>query len=492
MPHLSFYIRQNKRDPKSGTIYAIEIDRSTVLRRQSLKAVIPMQHWNSTAQTVHHKNPRAKELNELVQFERVKYQHITTQYGQENEESCFLTYFENKLEVRKDFEFTGATYIKYKTVLNKLKAVVWDKLKKKELTMVDLRNPDVLLVIKNALNSPSSKHVLKSTASIKSYLSVIGSFIKQWNLDSRTHFPINTQILMTNLRRQSKKLAVTLTKGQIESIKTLAPYGKRGGVSILRAKATFLFQYYCGGIRIQDTLLLAITDIKDDGVQVKIKKTNDLIEFPLLYSMVEALQYVYPMEYSQATQQVFLKQVQIPNADMVTILRIMKGKDISNYTIHDTQGLLNRLSGVHDAEEGVVTRALSVVNRLFKEEITKLFFALLRKNQTGFLLPYLEKQDFESFLEKGDILTPKQAYKAHKATAAHNSTLKRIAKILGLPNISSHTPRHSLSSHMLDDGANATDISLTLAHAHLETTEHYLKNRHSSKRRVEILKKMHG
>jgi hypothetical protein len=45
---------------------------------------------------------------------------------------------------------------------------------------------------------------------------------------------------------------------------------------------------------------------------------------------------------------------------------------------------------------------------------------------------------------------------------------------------------------MLNDGASATDISLTLAHAHLATTEHYLKNRHSSKRRVEILKKMHG
>jgi hypothetical protein len=28
---------------------------------------------------------------------------------------------------------------------------------------------------------------------------------------------------------------------------------------------------------------------------------------------------------------------------------------------------------------------------------------------------------------------------------------------------------------MLDDGASATDISLSLAHAHLATTEHYLK-----------------
>jgi integrase len=492
MPHLSFYIRQSKKEPKLGTIYALEIDGPNVLRRQSLKEVIPMQHWNSTAQTVLHKNPRARELNEIIQFKREKYQRITTNYGQDNDEVCFLTYFENKLETLKDFQLTYASYIKYLTVLNKLRGIVWTEFKKNELNIADLRSPEVLLGIKNALNSPKSKHALSSTASIKSYLSVIGSFIKHWNLDSRTHFPINTQILMTNLRKQSKKLAVTLTKGQIDSIKALEPIGKRGGVSIERAKATFLFQYYCGGIRIQDALLLTNRDIQEDAIRVKIKKTNDLIEFPLLFEMAEALRPLYPSQFNAANKQVLLKDLQIANNEMITILRIMKGQDVSNYSMSDTHNLLKQVSVVNEPEGIVVTRALKVVLGLFKDEITKLFFLLISKEPKMFLLPYLNNVDFTAFLEKGDVLTPKQAYKAHKATAAHNSTLKRIANLLDLPNISSHTPRHTLASHMLNGGASSTDISLTLAHAHLATTEHYLKNRHSSKRRVEILKKMHG
>jgi len=332
---------------------------------------------------------------------------------------------------------------------------------------------------------------LNSTATIRSYLSVIGSFIKNWNLDSRTHFPINTQILMTNLRKQSKKLAVTLTREQIDAIKAMVPQGKRSGVSIERAKATFLFQYYCGGIRIQDALLLTNKDIEQDAVRVKIKKTNDLIEFPLLYEMAEALKNLYPNEFNRANELVLLKELQIPNSEMITILRIMKGKDISNYSMSNIHELLNQILGVNEAEGIVVTRTLKVVLGLFKEEITRLFFSLISKQPKRFLLPYLAKEEFESFFN-GAVLTPQQSYMAHKATAAHNSTLKRIAKLLDLPNISSHTPRHTLASHMLIDGISATDISLTLAHAHLATTEHYLKNRHSSKRRVELLRAMHG
>jgi integrase len=66
----------------------------------------------------------------------------------------------------------------------------------------------------------------------------------------------------------------------------------------------------------------------------------------------------------------------------------------------------------------------------------------------------------------------------------------RISKILNLPKMTGHTPRHTLVSHLLNNDQITEDqIKIILAHLNIATTKIYLKEKHGYGATHQIMKK---
>jgi integrase len=65
------------------------------------------------------------------------------------------------------------------------------------------------------------------------------------------------------------------------------------------------------------------------------------------------------------------------------------------------------------------------------------------------------------------------------ARSKHNNSLMRISEILDLPTMIGHSPRHTLTSHLLNDQQITEDnIRIIFGHSSIHTTKISLKEKH--------------
>ena len=474
------FILMKSKNKQIGKLYAMIHSGSVVISRKSLKIDVPYKQWDKSNHIVKSSNPESKQINNLIDEKIREFEIENQEIPTGNDSACALGYMKSRLNSP---ALTTGSKSKYKTILKNFEAVVYEELKMDSLPFKQLRDIKFLQVLKNEIRKGrKGTNKFKSNSSWFNYMTVFGGFVKEWNKNSGTQFPINTLPFTTDIGKFTKKIANTLTHKELKALTEYKPINSKKNEAQLLSKNIFLFQYHTGGIRIQDALTLTNKEIKSNGFQIRIKKTNEIELFPFCYEQVECLKRYYPFEYN-----ISLKNTEVGNLnlDPSMIIQLNRLEGI---------GELNKLTltEVSEIRAWVCKKSIEIdelkefVNSLFeleeflKEEITNSFFNLLKKRPQSFILPKLEWDDFKESYTNTDNRThnERHEYLIHCARAGQISNLKRISENLGIEKMSGHTPRHTLANHLQEEGYTIEEIQKVLVHSNINTTRIYLKRRH--------------
>jgi len=315
-------------------------------------------------------------------------------------------------------------------------------------------------------------------------MSVFSRYVNDWNANSGTSFPINVRPFTTDIGKDPKQLATSLTHEELQLLIDYIPNGYRNPYPQTLSKNIFLFQYHTGGIRIQDALTLTNKDIMSDGFQIRIRKTKEVEKFPFCYEQVETLKEYYSFEYNAALYSIKIGELKLQPSLIIQLNRLEGLGDLSILGLKDFASIKKSIEEQSKTDSSLAEfiETFDFVENELKNELTKQFFRLLKKKPQSFLLPKLEWTDFsDTFSNSGELeFTLEQEKFLHLAKAGHNSNLKRISENLGLPKITGHTPRHTLANHLLSEGYTPEEIQRVLVHSSVNTTKIYLKKRHQT------------
>ena len=99
-------------------------------------------------------------------------------------------------------------------------------------------------------------------------------------------------------------------------------------------------------------------------------------------------------------------------------------------------------------------------------------------------------EDFKDSFDKNRYLNLREESIVKSARSKHNNSLMRISKILDLPIMTGHTPRHTLASHLLNNDQITEDhIRILMVHSDIHTTKIYLKEKHGYRATHQIMKR---
>jgi integrase len=348
-----------------------------------------------------------------------------------------------------------------------------------------LRDISFIRILKQEIRKSNKKAKISKTKNgWFNYMSVFARYVNDWNANSGTSFPINVRPFTTDIGKDPRQFATSLTHEELQLLIDYIPNGYRNPYPQTLSKNIFLFQYHTGGIRIQDALTLTNKDIMSDGFQIRIKKTKEVEKFPFCYEQVETLRDYYNSEYNTALQSIKIGDLKLQPSLIIQLNRLDGIGDLSLLGLNEfasIKELIENQSKTNPSLEDFI-ETFGIVEDELKSELTKQFFRLIRKKPQSFLLPKLEWADFsDTFSNSGELeFTIEQEKILHLAKAGHNSNLKRISENLDIPKITGHTPRHTLANHLLSEGYTPEEIQRVLVHSSVNTTKIYLKKRHQT------------
>jgi len=476
------FILMKTQDPKTGALYAMTYIGKKVLTRTSMKKKIEYRKWEKQTHRVKSIYPESNEINPLLEKTLMEFQIKNMELLTGDDKLCSLVYMRQRISQE---SLSVRTRLKYYTIASNFEKVIFEELKLKTLPFSQLRDIQFIRLLQSKIRVNGKTHKdLKTNKGLFNYMSIFAKYVKEWNMDSGTQFPINVLSFTRGIGKDPKKLVEYLTSDELNKVSNLVPSGKMNGDPQRLAKNLFLFQYHTGGIRIQDALILTNKDIKPNGLQIKIHKTKQVEIFPFCYEQVECLMYYYPIEYNTTLEQSIVGNLLL-NCNILLKINQLEGiGDISVFGLKELQKLkkeiINQAEKNKELQEYV--EVVSDIEEELKTKICEKFFELLKNRPKCFIFPKLKWDDFKEVMENKDYysLTEKHINIIHSAEASHNSNLKRIARELGISTMSGHTPRHTLANHLLAEGYTEEQIQKVLIHSNINTTKIYLNERHST------------
>lgn len=98
----------------------------------------------------------------------------------------------------------------------------------------------------------------------------------------------------------------------------------------------------------------------------------------------------------------------------------------------------------------------------------------------NFIFPLLQDKDFKNIKDERNFLNMSE-YQYNKMSGRrsyYNYFLKTMGNQLGIPNLTSHKSRHTFTSLLIQKNPNINlyDLSKSLGHTHIKTTETYIQN----------------
>ena len=490
------FILMNTKDNSVGMLNKMIHQGSKVISRKSLKILVPYKSWDSTSKRVKNKYPESDTINQQIDKTIREFNKVKFQIPDGDDTQCAILYMKKFLKDEETLiKYPISTIQKYETIINNFEIVTRNILKMEALPFAMLRDKLFVKSLKIEIRKNfKKKGGYKKNISWFNYMSVFGTLVEKWNTISGTQFPINTKIFTSDIPDDEKKYANILTQNEICKLEQYIPKGYKKGESQLLAKNIFLFQYYTGGVRIQDTLTLTNKAIKSDGIEIKIKKSKRNQKFPFCYEQVECLKPYYQEEYKRSEEICRVSDLEINANILLQLYRLDGVGDIKEFNLKKLDEVKNNILN-HSKANRELSSFIETIDDIIlslKDKLSEYFFGLLRNRPQQFLFPtQLNWHDLKNVFTENSIdkLNQRQAYLIHKATTTHNSNLKRIASKLEFCMIGGHTPRHSISNHMYNEGESAESIQLTLLHSNLQTTKVYLQERHGNPKVIETQKR---
>jgi site-specific recombinase XerD len=489
------FILMDTSDDNIGRLTKMIHQGSKVISRKSMKIKIPYKNWDVGRNRVKNNHPEADQINDLIEKIYTEFNKTQIKIPDGDDRQCVLEYIKRLNDKQKtDLIKPISTTLKYKTIISNFEYVIKNTFKMDTLPFGKLRDKDFINVLKFEIRKVRKKNGgLKKNKSWFNYMSVFGTYVNHWNTQSGTQFPINTKIFTYEIPDDEKELANILSRKEILILEQYEPKGYKKGESQLLAKNVFLFQYYTGGIRIQDTLTLTNKQLRTDGIEIKIKKSKRTQLFGYCYEQVECLKTYYPTQYKYAEEICKVKDLSI-SANTILYLNLIDDiGDIKEFTLKEFEEVRNLLylkSRTQPDLSRFIEPYSKVITQL-RDEISIHFFNEIRKLPQRFLFPTkLSWGNFKNIFgeNSNEKMNERQAYLIHRVCVSHNSNLKRISQNLGFQVMGGHTPRHSISNHLLNDSKSISDIQNVLVHSDSRITKKYLRDRICDPKVLETLK----
>jgi integrase len=489
MSNFYFFIRGSK-VKNFSTIYYGVIEGTTILSRRTTKITIPTNAWDNDRKTIrrvqgYDPTNDLLSLNQLTQNLLRKYEPPKNEI--KDEDDCFLRFFEKEVGGQ---ELTIETQVKYRTIVNMLRRHIRFKYDSNKLPIRLMRNLNFGLELRDFIINPKDhnegsgrRKTRKKGKTTNNYLSVINGYITKYNQTYQTQHPLPL-IPKVKVSPREEKEDTSLSRSQIESIIEFNPIEKNGRINqigrekLLTAKHIFLFQYYCLGMRIADTLLLRTKNFSEEGIKYQMKKTGTQMVIPPDYSICLQLQYFYPDIYQNAVDETKLGDIEFSATEMLDFILKMKfdGVRISQMTLPSLTEFINDFK---NRDYGVAKHIsfLEQTREKMGRMVCSKMFSNLRSQKEKFIFPFLKLSDFTGIQYNSlSNLSEIQNYKLHRARVLYNKWLSVLSSEIGIGNkLTGHSARHTFSNILHFSEGTPEEISLALGHKNLSTTMKYLK-----------------
>jgi integrase len=466
----SIIILKNKDKANTGRICKMTFENGKV-SRTSIGYNIPMTDWCNVSRRVKPTNIMHTTINKQIS-------DILT-YGSQNvadtNTDCLVTFMENKIrETYNAKRMKYSTYKKYLTIANAFR-ISMNSIDKKELYISDLINKETLEKLTQFL-SVNLKDTSKTKGTVKNYLVVFTTYARKWNEECNGNLHYDFRFVYRNSKKVKVGHASYLTQVELESFKNYSPRGNKCMVPQTISKSVFLSQYYIGGIRISDALTLTIGQFKENGIEIRVKKTGETRLYPYSYELMTALTPLFKKEYEFAIQNLKIQSIQFKANLLESLIR--SGINHKEFEISQLQNKIENLQNSTNHNHKRLAKDLSEIETIVKQSITQFFFNYVRTQENRFVFPFLDYCLFKNELNNPDDFSKEMVESIHKATAKFNSNLKVISRNLGLnKRITSHSPRHTIAFHLIEKQATTTMIQDVLGHKSLDTTQAYIGQR---------------
>lgn len=470
------YILMKTKDPKVGMLYEMLRRGQEVLSRTSLSIKIPYAKWDKDNKSVKASHPDADRINQVIDKSRRKFRISQGECIITSDKDCFLEFMDTEIGLLENQQ----TILKYQTVRKNLMNVLSDDFHLKSLPIDHFRDRQFVDALRNSLRkSQKIPGEFKSNRVLKDYCNIIKSFVDKWNIKSGTSNPINLFYFAKSISKSPKKKAEFLSHEELYKIINYQPNETKPRclIPLLRAKNTFIFQYYTGGIRFMDAVLLTNKQFNSNGVEINIRKTGEVRLFDYIYPMVNCLQDNYPKELRSSVEKFKVKDLSFDYHQLRDICRLEEFNQIMEMSLPELKEVINRLEQSASVCLLDTFDTLKIIMKELQTLVMNHFFELIRLLPPHFVFSYLKYDDFKEQIESFSKLTRRQVIQITNARKIHNESCKKIAEKLNIRKLGGKVPRTTLANHMNMIGLPLDHIQNTLAHSSITTTQIYVRDR---------------
>lgn len=443
----------------------IRVTENRKSKYKSLGIEVKPNLWNTELKRVSKKHPDHESLNEIIdnEVDIIRKKDIQRKYSK-----SYLDYHKNHKDYLKDDQKFGS-YKKFNTVYKHLETFI-EKLGKTDITFDDI-DKDFLKKLKSHF---TKRKIGKNSQ--KTYFKQIKYLLKEAIKEGNYSPILPLDTIFPKIKSETPK-PTSLSKVELLKIinqKTLFDTDTKdlhNNINLLNTINYFLFSFFSLGMRFSDLCRLKWGniegDIKNQKIHYKMIKTDHEHKFSLFTPLVEILRFFLPTRfkiiYLQNINDIYLYNYLTNNEKKLLRSGSFTGvQNLDNNTTFYSKSGKNNKINIKELIESKQSRVDIVA-------IRKFISIICQKSPNEYIFPILRKTERE--------INPDEFYKlVESKLTIYNHNLGRIKERCGITKkLTSHVARHTFSFLSLKEGASVFEISTSLNHQDLSTTQSYLR-----------------